>query len=749
MSSSQEPPTTPGISPASDYGAPPAVMAEVNALLTQVEQAVGSSPQGPSAVSPQVDRLLAQVRLGIAGSLYTALRCKHATTAGHALRVALEASAWASRMELGRARQDMIEVAALLHDVGVIGVPDSVLLKPTALSEEESRIIERSRLMGIEILQSACVEPEILEIVDQVPAWFDGSRQGYSRCGSQIHLGARMIAIIESYDAMTSDRVYRRAWSQERATGELFRAAGSRFDPELVQQFVTLQAENGSARLRREAAGQWLQTLDPVATSHYWAATPIAPAARPAEVQSLFPARLLDNMHDAVAFVDAELRITYWNHGAERLTGITSDSVFQHLWSPSLLGLRNEKGQAVADDDCPVRGATLSGVQSLRRLSICGRTGRTVAVDTHAMPVTNAEGMVLGAVLLLHDASSETSLELRCQNLHEKATRDPLTQVANRAEFDRVLETFVLTHRQQRVPCSMIICDLDRFKLVNDTFGHQAGDDAIKSLASLMKSSCRPGDLVARYGGEEFVMLCADCDNGTAARRADSLRLALSQIRLPRLNGRSITASFGVTEVQPGDTPETMLRRADRALLMAKEKGRNMVIQLGGGSTVEIAEENRTSWWRRLTGPVLVLKQNLLTPVPFQMALEKLRGFAADHRARIVKLEGNSIWLEIDDTPGPARRTGDRPVGFRLELAVTEEQLAGRWEGTTPSAVRTRFDVTVTPLRNRDRRRQDIAQRAGQVMASVRSYLMAVEEDAATPQTVLSQSQPLLCDWLG
>jgi len=116
------------------------------------------------------------------------------------------------------------------------------------------------------------------------------------------------------------------------------------------------------------------------------------------------------------------------------------------------------------------------------------------------------------------------------------------------------------------------MCDLDRFKLVNDTYGHQAGDEAIKCLASLLKSCCRPGDLVARYGGEEFVLLSADCDNAAAARRAEQIRKALSQIPQPKMDGRSVTVSFGVTEIQPGDTPETMLRRADRALLMAKSK---------------------------------------------------------------------------------------------------------------------------------------------------------------------------------
>ena len=128
-----------------------------------------------------------------------------------------------------------------------------------------------------------------------------------------------------------------------------------------------------------------------------------------------------------------------------------------------------------------------------------------------------------GAILLLHDASSEISLERRCQSLHEKATRDPLTQVANRAEFDRVHDLFVEAHQQQQVPCSLLMCDLDHFKSVNDNYGHQAGDEGINSLATLLKGACRPGDLVARYGGEEFVMLCADCDNAAAARRAEQV----------------------------------------------------------------------------------------------------------------------------------------------------------------------------------------------------------------------------------
>ena len=284
-------------------------------------------------------------------------------------------------------------------------------------------------------------------------------------------------------------------------------------------------------------------------------------------------------------------------------------------------------------------------------MTIVGRGERLVAVDAHAMPVIDRKGVTQGAVLLLHDASSEISLERQCQSLHEKATKDPLTQVANRAEFDRVHAMFVAAHQQQQVPCSLIMCDLDRFKRVNDTYGHQAGDEAIKSLASLLKSSCRPGDLVARYGGEEFVVLCADCDNATAARRAEQVRKSLGELAQAKMEGRTVTVSFGVTEIQPGDTPETMLRRADRALLMAKAKGRNVVVQLGSGSGGETVETRPAAWAPAAARPKETLEQELITPVPVRMAIEKLRGFVADHRAqdRVHRRQ-----------PGAA---GDRPAG--------------------------------------------------------------------------------------
>ncbi len=727
---------------------PDQLVTQVSAL---VSSALGPSPSGvrPSRVAEAAENQLVQVRLGIASSLFTALRCKHRPTAAHALRVALTTSAWAVREELPGAERDVLELAALLHDVGVIGVPDDVLMKPGPLDHEEVVAMEGAREMSVEILRSSCAAPEVLEIVRNVAAWYDGSKGGFSVSGDSIPSGARRIAVVEAFDSMTTDHVFRPAMSRERAMAELFEYAGTQFDPALVARFAEL-CDGDATQLRADVAATWLGSLDPEMANSYWHLAEVRRQTGESDLDALFQSRLLANMHDGVVFIDSSLRVLLWNHGAERMTGISSESIYHRRWVPRLLDMRDEKGQAVAEADCPVACVLRSGVQSLRRLTLTGRSGRPVAVDTHVIPVIAGVGVIRGVVLLLHDASSEISLEQRCQNLHEKATLDPLTQVGNRAEFDRVHAMFVKAHLDRGLPCSLMICDLDHFKQVNDTYGHQAGDEAIKSLARLMKNACRPGDLVARYGGEEFVMLCADCDNAVAARRAEQIRLALSQFQQPMLDGRSITASFGVTEVQPGDTPETMLRRADRALLLAKSRGRNTVVQLGSGSESREAA-SRWSIWRKQAASETVVEQRLVTPVPVKMAIEKLRGFVADHCARIIKTEGNEVFLQIEDGQEHARRSGDRPMTFLMELRFSEERTreAGDERTATARPTRTRIHVTVTPKRNRDRRRNDVASRAREVLLSLRSYLMASEDRSEPPQKGgLRRAGHLLAPWL-
>jgi diguanylate cyclase (GGDEF)-like protein len=363
--------------------------------------------------------------------------------------------------------------------------------------------------------------------------------------------------------------------------------------------------------------------------------------------------------------------------------------------------------------------------------------------------VVGSDGTTHGAAVVLHDASPEASLEKRCQGLQERATKDPLTQVANRAEFERVHQAFVAAHLERRLPCSLIICDIDFFKQVNDTFGHQAGDEALKSFAQLLKSKCRSGDLVARFGGEEFVVLCADCNNATAARRAEEMRRAISEFPQPSLNGKPFTVSFGVTEVQAGDTPETMLRRADRALLIAKSRGRNTVVQLGTGIAEEENKPKRRFWFQRRATPDVLVEKCLLTNVPLAVTVEKLRGFIADHSAEVASNDGERILLTIDDERvSLVRRRSDRPVSFQVELRLNEEAAEASNGKAGGRVLRTRIYVKVRPKRSRDRRDADISDRARSILASIRSYLMAVEDSAPVEEGLRRRAADVLAPWL-
>ncbi len=218
------------------------------------------------------------------------------------------------------------------------------------------------------------------------------------------------------------------------------------------------------------------------------------------------------------------------------------------------------------------------------------------------------------------------------------------------------------------------------------------------------------------------------------------------------MDGRAVTVSFGVTEIQPGDTPETMLRRADRALLMAKANGRNTVVQLGSGSP-ENAPVPSSSGLLAAVRPKEFLERDLVTPVPVKMAIEKLRGFVADHQAKIVAIDNNNVRLEIDDRPvGRLRRFTDRPVVFRIDLCFVEEQLhSERLTNGQPigATTRTKIKVVVSPRKERDRRRRDVMARARDVLMSFRSYLMASELDAPASAGAIGRAKRILAPWLG
>ncbi|WP_158264948.1 diguanylate cyclase domain-containing protein [Blastopirellula marina] len=667
------------------------------------------------------DNQLIQVSLGVASGLFYALQAKHFPTAAHSLRVAKMCSRWAISLDLEPFQRDQLEVAALLHDIGKIGVPDYVLSCPGKLPAEEQTLMERSQELGLEILSACCDGEEIIDLIRYNYAWYDGTKGGFDLKEKQLPLEARMLAIADAYDSMTVDQIFRRARSTDRALAELLAFSGSQFDPELVDSFCQMQTQ--SRPVDPTGTRHWLRVLSPDQANRHWKARQeMGPQARQ-RWATIFQESLVRHIHDAVIYLDLNLEIVGWNQAAERLTGLTREAVEGHQWSSELLGMADQNGRRLQPENDPVRAAITGASQTIDRLSIRNAANKFVTVTAHVVPVIGEDGKTIGVTIQMHDTTSMESLEEQIESLHYKATRDPLTGLVNRAEMDRALSEMVERHTAAGKACSVIICDIDFFKRINDTYGHQAGDEALTGFAKLLQAYARPGDVTARYGGEEFVVLCPNSNNETAAALAERIRSELASISQQALGGKNMTASFGVTEIQHGDTADTILNRADRALLQSKELGRNIVTQIGGGFS-EPAVGNRRSWLSRLftpEEPELLLKRAMKTRVPLNLAAEKIGGFVADHRAQVITVKQDYIKMMIDGESLPMqRRSADRVVPLIIELhfsPLTAEN----------GSQHTKVQISISPRRNRDRRKRDAFERARHLLLSMQSYLVAYE----------------------
>ena len=160
-------------------------------------------------------------------------------------------------------------------------------------------------------------------------------------------------------------------------------------------------------------------------------------------------------------------------------------------------------------------------------------------------------------------------------NLERRANYDNLTGIFNRAAFSKIYN--YLSKDEFAYPMGFIVFDLDDFKAVNDRFGHQVGDKVLKTVAEVVKKQLRKTDIFARWGGEEFTLLLPHTDLEGSKKVAEKLRKTIQSLYIPDLNGNTITASFGVTEVRKFEPLEEVFLRADKALYKAKEKGKNRV----------------------------------------------------------------------------------------------------------------------------------------------------------------------------
>lgn len=277
-------------------------------------------------------------------------------------------------------------------------------------------------------------------------------------------------------------------------------------------------------------------------------------------------ARALDATSDPVLVTDAQAHITFVNAAFSRVTGYRVEEVMGK--TPAMLrsGEHEEAFYQTLRD-------TLKAGKDFRATFINRRRdGSVYHAEQSISPVTDEKGRITHYVSVTKDISERVEKE---RGLVHEANHDTLTELYNRRFGEQVLKSAHLNARTHGEPLSLLLCDIDHFKQVNDRYGHPAGDRIIVSVAKALKQAVRGKDVVVRWGGEEFLVLLEDCPEAPGQQLAERIRLRVEGLTDAEVG--QVTLSLGLATLATDESVDRLIERADAALYAAKQSGRNRV----------------------------------------------------------------------------------------------------------------------------------------------------------------------------
>jgi diguanylate cyclase (GGDEF)-like protein/PAS domain S-box-containing protein len=287
---------------------------------------------------------------------------------------------------------------------------------------------------------------------------------------------------------------------------------------------------------------------------------------------------ILDNVFDGVYMVDCERRITFWNKGAERITGFKAAGVVGKKCADNILNHINEQGVCLCLDGCPLEATIIDGQARQAEVFLHHIQGHRVPIVLHAEAIKDETGKILGAVETFTDNTALFTIEKRASRLQGLVDQDALTKVGSRLYINNNLETSLMEVHALHSKIGILFLDIDHFKRINDEFGHENGDKVLQMTANSIRKSLRAGDTIGRWGGEEFIAIINDADEKILIAVAEKLRIMILNSLL-MINDQlvQVTVSVGGTLIKNGDTPETAVQRADELMYQSKRNGRNRV----------------------------------------------------------------------------------------------------------------------------------------------------------------------------
>jgi diguanylate cyclase (GGDEF)-like protein/putative nucleotidyltransferase with HDIG domain len=472
------------------------------------------------------------VQLATTEALALAIEAKAGCTPEHIRAIQHYAGILAEAAALSEASVQAVRTAALLHDVGNMAVPEHILAKPDKLTPEEFERVKIHPRVGADILRNVPFGAPVAELVLAHHERWDGLGYPAGLRGMAIPIGARILAIADCYSTLQTNRPYRPARTEAEAQDVLREFSGSAFDPALVDLFLERVRTTNAVTPAAGDAGAWIQPDGSVALQD------IAGAHR--EEQTLYEiAQVLGSslgIDDAMAHIQEKvLRLVPFSTCALFLGDERTGYTCRYAQGPGTEALLKWPSQSWTElsrrlpshaDGREAHGNELTALLPCALMQDDKLIGGMVFYHTEPLCFTDEHRRILGRV-------SEQAAAVICnatrfeQTQHESHT-DPLTGLANRRALAHQVEAGLVDADKVNATASVVVLDLDRLKEINDTYGHETGDRALRAVGNVLRATVRQSDVCARFAGDEFVVVLWECSPDHETRRVHEMQTAVA-----------------------------------------------------------------------------------------------------------------------------------------------------------------------------------------------------------------------------
>ncbi|HEY3972910.1 MAG TPA: HD domain-containing phosphohydrolase [Candidatus Sulfotelmatobacter sp.] len=559
---------------------------------------------------------IASLNMRTIEALALAIEAKDHTTHTHLQRVRTYAVAVAQELNLRESEVEALRAAALLHDIGKLAVPEQIINKPGKLTPEEFEKMKVHPIVGAEILERVAFPYPVAPIVKSHHERWDGTGYPEGLSGQDIPIGARILGAVDCLDALASHRQYRPALPLVEAMAKVKEKAGTWFDPRVVEilenRYIELErvaqmseetlVSHGLSKMVRverglaPAAGFERSESAQGSTDSADFLTSIASARQ--EAQTMFELSqdlgVSLSLSETLSVLSMRLRrmipydsiAVFVNRNGWLLPELVSGENFRML---SALKVRVGEGLCgwVAENCKPI----VNGNPQVEEGYVVDPDKHTTLQSALVVPLEGLNGVV-GVLAMYHSTrdaftpdhlrillavASKVALSvenaLKYQQAESSATTDYLTGLPNARSLFVHLAQEVARCRRMKTSLAVLVCDIDGFKAINDSFGHLEGDKLLREFTARLKEVCRGYDYVARMGGDEFVITAPGLTKEAAVEKAELLNQAAIESGRHICGRDVITLSVGMASCpDDGFDVERLLAEADRRMYSMKQQ---------------------------------------------------------------------------------------------------------------------------------------------------------------------------------